>query len=538
MSGRVRFSILASAIALLAACDADLLSPRLASTTAAARASAGSSLYVYPQTGTQIAMNWNDNVRNENGWEIHRAPGVAGPFALVVTLPANTQFYSDAGLSMLTEYCYQVRSVRQQGPNTTYGALSNVSCATTYGPPGAPVAVAMPEGSTQVKISWNAVPTALLYRIQRADAPVGPWTDVVTGYSGSYSLITASAAEVTACFRVLAWNAYGEGPPSDASCTVPPNTPTNLLAVGTTTASIDLSWTDNSAVEDGYELLRARDGESGWTKVITLPANRTSYSDTDVIPDVPYRYAARATRDGGHSNYSNVAYAAAITAPPPAVTIDAWPSGSVTGVIQWWNVSFTAASVRVERSPDGVSGWSTVGTAPAATAWFNDIGLTPETSTCYRAFAVNAAGESPASNVDCFIALAAPTSLQLTGNADGSVLATWTDNSSHETYYALSVFGCDPWGSGECGIEYMVWLPADVTEYVTAPGDVVNAVYACNSDGCSSPAQPAGGGMSSIAATSAARTAALAAPTTLDDRVQLRERLLHARPMPRAQKPR
>src|SRR5439155_3013177 len=109
--------------------------------------------------------------------------------------------------------------------------------------------------------------------------------------------------EQQVCYRVLAVNSYGDSDPSSATCTAIPATPTNLAASATNSA-VDLTWTDNSSVEDGFEVQRAADG-APWTVLANLPANTTSYHDATLRPDVAYSYFVRAKRDGGTSGGSN-----------------------------------------------------------------------------------------------------------------------------------------------------------------------------------------------------------------------------------------
>src|SRR2546422_7505598 len=46
-------------------------------------------------------------------------------------------------------------------------------------------------------------------------------------------------------------NSFGDSDPSNVDCTAMPATPTNLKANPVGGTAVDLTWTDNSAVEDG-----------------------------------------------------------------------------------------------------------------------------------------------------------------------------------------------------------------------------------------------------------------------------------------------
>lgn len=67
--------------------------------------------------------------------------------------------------------------------------------------------------------------------------------------------------------------------------------------------------------------------------------------------------------------------------------------------VDWDNVA-DETGFRVERSPNGTTGWSDVsGNLPANTVTYADTGLTCNTQYFYRVYAFNAAGDSPASTV-------------------------------------------------------------------------------------------------------------------------------------------
>ena len=122
------------------------------------------------------------------------------------------------------------------------------------------------------------------------------------------------ASEQRACYRVFASNSAGESEPSDVVCTIPPAGPTNLIATSAEGSAIDLTWTDNSAFEVGYEVWRLLTNcdyyygcYSYWDVIATLPANATSYRDLGLNPDEFYQYVVVANKDGGSSDTSDEA---------------------------------------------------------------------------------------------------------------------------------------------------------------------------------------------------------------------------------------
>src|SRR5437870_3959265 len=115
-------------------------------------------------------------------------------------------------------------------------------------------------------------------------------------------------SEQTVCYRVYAANDPGESGPSNIVCTAPPLGPTDLVATTIDYQSIGLVWTDNSAVEHGYWVLRYDCYDyydCGYFIVAELPANTTGFLDTGLSSDTWYSYYVVAFKDGGTSDYSN-----------------------------------------------------------------------------------------------------------------------------------------------------------------------------------------------------------------------------------------
>jgi hypothetical protein len=146
----------------------------------------------------------------------------------------------------------------------------------------------------------------------------GTWT--VAGTS-QFAIFDDSGvqSEQQICYRVAAFDAGGEAPPSNTACAAAPNGPTNFSAAPVDSETFALTWSDNSSIEDGYEVwvhwshpdcsgMNASWYE-GVTLVARLPAGTTSYNVTPGSmgcgdgSDSQFYYVA-ATKDGGYSSPS------------------------------------------------------------------------------------------------------------------------------------------------------------------------------------------------------------------------------------------
>jgi hypothetical protein len=116
---------------------------------------------------------------------------------------------------------------------------------------------------------------------------------------------------------------------------LPPAPPSNLVASAVSHSQINLSWTDNSSLEDGFKIERWNG--SGYLQINTVGANVTTYADSGLAASTTYLYRVRAFNSAGDSGYSNES--SAITLPSPGTCggvpdFTTYPvNGCVTGLL-------------------------------------------------------------------------------------------------------------------------------------------------------------------------------------------------------------
>lgn len=206
----------------------------------------------------------------------------------------------------------------------------------TATPPAAPSNLqAAAVSSSAVKLTWtDNSKNEGIFVIENASASSGPWSRlrVLAANTTSYtkSNLTSGA---TYYFRVRAANRQGDSANSNVAsaslnATTPP-APGNLTASAASTSQINLSWTDNSSTETGFDVESATSSSGPWSQLASLGANTTAYAATGLASGQTYYFRAHAKNADGDSPYSNTANATtqSTTPPPPPPTTAGMPKG-------------------------------------------------------------------------------------------------------------------------------------------------------------------------------------------------------------------
>ena len=402
---RLRWFLVLLLGAVLGACEnRDPLDPTYAVSRGGLTGGAPTNLRATIAFNNDIALDWEDHSTNEDGWEVHRSTaGPGGPFTLFTVYPwPNVTTGGNSGLQPATQYCYEVRAYKGARRRVSYSLFSNVACATTprLPPPDAPFATnATPQSSTAITVTWVEQSSRDGFRIERSLDRGATWITAGTASANAYSYgDTGRTADQEVCYRVFAFNAHGESPPSNTDCTTPPAAPTGLTASGLDGPAVTLAWADNSAVASGFEVRRSTDGV---TFAVIGTVYQTTYVDGAVIENTTYWYAVRARKDGGFSDLSNVAGArsGALTL-PLAPSLDAW--AAPWRIDLWWASSINSDGFEVERCDVVVCGdadfqlIATLGPNGHSTA---DYAVAGGSTYAYRVRAFNRAGYSAHSNL-------------------------------------------------------------------------------------------------------------------------------------------
>ncbi len=197
---------------------------------------------------------------------------------------------------------------------------------------------------------------------------------------------------------------------------LPPAAPTGLSALPFTADWINLTWTDNSNNEDGFEVERCQGtaafcaaNSGAWAQIAQTGSNIDYYGDTGLPAGTTFSYRVRAfnvTASSGYSNVSTATTLGGLPAAPTNLTAAAGSTGSgmnkrrVFIDLAWTDNASDETSYVVERCQGATCiSFVELVTLGANVTAFRDTPLYKRTSYRYRVKARNAAGDSGYSNV-------------------------------------------------------------------------------------------------------------------------------------------
>jgi len=262
--------------------------------------------------------------------------------------------------------------------------------------------VATPVSGERIDLTWSDNSSnETSFRLYRSTDGVNwIWFAEPGANVTAYSWWSASAG-TTYSFRATAHNAAGDSAPSNtatATAQDPPAAPSNLAAAAVSGTQVNLTWTDNATNESGFRLYQSTDGVN-YTLLTTVGAGVTAYNWTGASVATAYSFRVTAYNAAGESAASNTATATTPSTPPAAPTnLVATAAANGTQVnLTWTDNSTNETGFNVYLSADGVN-YTLLATAGAGSSAYTWTGASPGASYSFEVTAVNAVGESAASN--------------------------------------------------------------------------------------------------------------------------------------------
>ncbi len=315
-------------------------------------------------------------------------PAITSTSTVLSTITlSNTQTttsYVDTGVTLGSKYAYLVEATNAAGTSSTSSPM--IARPVPASAPATPVVTAMP-GIGTITLNWSAVPSAVGYIIQSANAAAGPYT-FVSSISGLTYGFTGLANNTKYYYTVAAMNADSVSTSATIGVTTALGPPTGLVATAGNT-QVTLTWAAEAGATS-YTILRGTVSGGPYTVIGTSPG--PSYTDTGLANGATYYYVVAGDNSSGTGSDS------AQVAATPVSTVPVAPSGlTATGghnlITLNWAPSAGATSYTVYRSSVTGGPYTVIGSGVTALTYV-DGNLPGSTAYLYVVVASNGTGLS------------------------------------------------------------------------------------------------------------------------------------------------
>ncbi|MBI5657034.1 MAG: SBBP repeat-containing protein, partial [Geobacter sp.] len=219
-----------------------------------------------------------------------------------------------------------------------------------------------------------------------------------------------------------------------------PPVPLNAAPSYTT---VDLTWSDNSSVEDGYYVERrvgACDSADPWALINTAAANAVSYSDMLLNTGSQYCYRVQAFRNNGESSVWTEKVTTTLSPSAPG-GLSATAANTTQINLSWTDNTSAEDGFRIERcSGAGCGNFTELTTVAANTITYQDTSVCNATAYSYRVVAYKTGQwESAYSSTSSATTgtPSAPGSFAANRSSEVQINLSWTDTTSDETGFKV-----------------------------------------------------------------------------------------------------
>jgi O-glycosyl hydrolase len=240
---------------------------------------------------------------------------------------------------------------------------------------------ATPNGTTGMSLAWtNNISGATGYTLQRSINGTS-WTTLSSSLSSStYSYSDTGLSNNTLYYYRVYPNNNATDYSNVSYATTAANPVTNLTSsYSTGTLNVTLNWTASTTSGVDYQVLRSSNGGSTWTTLTSGISNGTNtYTDTTAPEAASLQYEVIAIDGMNTSAAATVSATTTVVRAPTSLTAAA---GSAAGsvLLNWTTNSNEPVTTYIERSSNGGSSWTIIGTVASGITTYTDANPGPGT---------------------------------------------------------------------------------------------------------------------------------------------------------------
>jgi hypothetical protein len=363
---------------------------------------------------TAIDLVWTDNASSETGYRLERSVANAGSFEQIADLGVDANSYSDTGLSASTTYDYRV---------SAYNDFGTSGFDTTSGTTNDPPAFVDFTATSDTAMSGS----------------------VNGGYTNTFS-DNGSSQSIT--------ERESGGKPANRHTYLEHRWNFNISA-GVTVTVFANAWSNGSNDGDTFDFEYSLDGGNNFSHLFNVASTDPGNMPDFEIPGAPSGQIIVRVVDtdqgagNREKNTVNIDHLYIRVSNPPSNPPDGDPDGMLAAAVSssqinltWTDGSTNEAGFKLERSPDGSTGWAEIADLPVNTESHTDDGLTASTTYFYRVSAYNINGNSGYTTANATTHApppppVAPTGLTATGVSTSRIDLLWSHSGSNEDGFRI-----------------------------------------------------------------------------------------------------
>ncbi|WP_375448188.1 sialate O-acetylesterase [uncultured Fibrella sp.] len=364
-----------------------------------------------------IRLSWN-GIPDATAYQLELKDPKLGTFGSLTQVSAGTLTYLAERLAEQTTYTFRIKALGVDTESDWYQI--NV---TTPASPQMPVLQAAATFANVVSLSWQPVPTALGYVIERRLGAETTFKSLTTVAADKLAYTDNLLSDNNTCmYRIKATGVYGDSPFATASVQTPAFLASPELVVNVLyNNALTVSWKPVPNATTYQVARKVTDG--AYQNLGTFGSAATAIKDTNLLIGTTYTYRIKAIGDRTESPFVSVDAATPSLLVTPTIALTVVYNNAIR---LGWSAVPDAIRYQVDRKAANQD-YQRVGTFEAGAVAFSDTTLQPGTTYTYRLKAFGRFSESPVAVVDgqTPAALASPT-MSLSVVYNNSLQVNWT----------------------------------------------------------------------------------------------------------------
>jgi hypothetical protein len=257
------------------------------------------------------AQNWFQYSATASAYEGTRSAGSASWLSSTGPLtPDNWLVTPPIEIGEGQKLYYYIAGQDPEFSDEVYSVMISTVASTPNPPAAIDGLVAQTLTESSVKLDWvDESDNEDGFNVQVAYTATGPWVDYTPTVAANAETVTVSSSTFITYgenfFRVQAFNEAGASAWSSVvSATTNINQPTGFTALAISESEVELSWNDESQIEDGYRVEMATNETGPWTLVAETNENIEAHMVDELLPVTEYFFRVRSFNADGISDWS------------------------------------------------------------------------------------------------------------------------------------------------------------------------------------------------------------------------------------------